>query len=139
MITISEEKLKNIGITLADSPQTSNDKILNKLNELEDIEITIEDLFNFILEQDKQLDKLENGTEVAICNETELITNNILSDTKIKNVSRHKVSKNKWEISIKDKEPLYITEDHSIIVYRDGELIECKASEILDSDYLVVM
>jgi hypothetical protein len=108
MIAISEEKLKNIGITLAGSPQTSNKKLLNKLNELEDIEITIEDLFNFILEQDKQLDKLENRTEVAICNETELITNNILSDTKIKNVSCHKVSKNKWEISIKDKEPLYL-------------------------------
>ena len=99
--------------------------------------MTIEELFELLFKEGNTVDRLQNGTEVVLSEKNEYLTPTINGNYKIKNVSRHKVSKNKWEISIKDKEPLYITEDHSIIVYRDGELIECKASEILATDYLV--
>ena len=104
---------------------------------LNGVKVTIEELYRLLFEEGNRVDKLNNGTEVVLSEKTEYLTPTINGNRKIKNVSRHKVSKNKWEIFIKDKEPLYITEDHSIIVYRDGELIECKASEILATDYLV--
>jgi hypothetical protein len=97
--------------------------------------IFIEDLFNSIL-KNGLLDKLENGTEVAIPN-FKLSTKTINGSSLIKNVSRHKVTKNQFKISIDGNDPLYVTSDHSIIVYRDGNLIECKPNEIKSSDFLI--
>lgn len=100
--------------------------------------MTIEELYELLFREGNIVDRLQNGTEVVLSEKNEYLTQTINGVSKIKNVSRHKVSKNKWGIYLKDKEPLYITEDHSIIVYRDGELIECKASEILATDCLVI-
>lgn len=97
---------------------------------------TIENLFNDII-NDGSIDVLFNGTEVAIPN-SKIITESINGKTLIKNVSRHKVSKGQYKISIRNKEPLKITEDHSIIVYRNGKIIECKPNEIKNTDYLIV-
>jgi hypothetical protein len=97
--------------------------------------IFIEDLFNNILKNGSS-DKLENGTEVAIPN-FKLSTKSISGSSLIKNVSRHKVTKNQFKISINGNDPLYVTRDHSIIVYRDGNLIECKPDEIKSSDFLI--
>ena len=105
---------------------------------LNGIKVTIEELYRLLFEEGNKVDRLQNGTEVVLSEKTEYLTPTINGNRKIKNVSRHKVSKNRWEILIKDKEPLYITEDHSIIVYRDGELIECKPNEILETDCLIV-
>lgn len=76
----------------------------------------------------------ENGHEILdIDNE---YTYGLNGKSKIKSVSRHKVSKDKWKISIDDKF-IEITGDHSVMVYRDGKIIECKPGEIKDSDYLL--
>ena len=56
--------------------------------------------------------------------------------TKIKSISRHKVNKDKWKISIDDKD-VEITSDHSIMIYRDGKIIECRAEDIRDTDMLL--
>ena len=95
---------------------------------------TIESIFNENLNSGK-LDKLENGTDVLILNKN-MITKSINGDTKIKNVSRHKVNKDKWKITINNNE-VEMTGDHSIMIYRDGQIIECKPSEIKKTDYLV--
>jgi hypothetical protein len=91
-----------------------------------------------LVQEGNQVDLLENGTEVVLSEKTNYLTDSINGLNKIKNVSRHKVTKDKWKIEIPDNDTLYITADHSIIVYRDGELIECKPYEILDTDYLVI-
>jgi len=53
-------------------------------------------------------------------------------------VYRHKVSKAKWEIEDEDGNIITITDDHSIMVERNGVLMEMKASEInIDTDYLI--
>ena len=96
---------------------------------------TIKDLFNDII-NNGSIDILFNGTEVAIPN-SKMITKSINGDTLIKNISRHKVSKGQYKISIKNKESLKITEDHSIMVYRDGKIIECKPNEIKLTDYII--
>jgi hypothetical protein len=99
--------------------------------------VSIKDLFNEIL-NDGSIDILQNGTEVAIAN-NKIETRSINGLTNIKNVSRHKVSKHQYKISIENKDSLKITEDHSIMVYRDGEVIECKPNEIKNTDYLIVV
>lgn len=98
---------------------------------------TIENLFDEIL-KNGSLDKLQNGTEVAIP-KFKIETHSINGSTLIKNVSRHKVSKGQYKISIKNKDPLYITEDHSIMVYRNNEIIECKPNEIKNSDFIITI
>lgn len=105
---------------------------------LNGITVTIEELFELLFKEGNTVDRLQNGTEIVLSEKNEYLTNAINGVSKIKNVSRHKVSKDKWEISVKGKESLYMTSDHSLIVYRDGELIECTPNEILKTDYLVI-
>ena len=110
----------------------------NNLITINGIKFTIEEIYNLLVQEGNQVDLLENGTEVVLSEKNSYLIDSINGLNKIKNVSRHKVTKDKWKIEIPDNDTLYITADHSIIVYRDGELIECKPYEILDTDYLVV-
>lgn len=97
--------------------------------------ITISDLFNIIKKDGNNIIMLNNGTEVAIP-KNKFITKSINGNTEIKNVSRHKVKKEKWMISINGKET-FLTKDHSIMIYRNGYIIECKPEEIKSGDYLI--
>ena len=54
----------------------------------------------------RSIDLLQNGTEVAIPNK-KIETKSINGTTNIKNVSRHKVSKHQYKISIKNKTGKY--------------------------------
>ena len=110
----------------------------NKKITINGIKFTIEEIYNLLVEEDNQVDLLKNGTEVVLSEKNNYLTESINGLNTIKNVSRHKVSKGKWSVEIPGKETLYMTEDHSLIVYRDGELVECKPSEVLKSDYLVI-
>ena len=53
-------------------------------------------------------------------------------------IYRHKVSKPKWKITDEHNNVIEITNDHSIMVERDGKLIEVKPENILDTDLLIV-
>ena len=98
---------------------------------------TIENVFNDFI-NDGNIEILQNGTEVVIPN-LKMETKSINGSTLIKNISRHKVSKGQYKISIQGKDSLKITEDHSIMIYRDGQVIECKPNEIKNSDYLITL
>ena len=98
---------------------------------------TIEDVFNDFI-NDGNIEILQNETEVVIPN-LKMETKSINGSTLIKNISRHKVSKGQYKISIQGKDSLKITEDHSIMIYRDGQVIECKPNEIKNSDYLITL
>lgn len=99
--------------------------------------LSIEEAFNIIAENG-QIDKLENETEIASPTKDTFITKSLAGMDLVKNVSRHKVDKEIFSISIPGKDELKITEDHSIIVFRDGELVECKPSEIREGDKFIV-
>lgn len=77
----------------------------------------------------------EHGHEILNINNEYTYTLN--GKSKIKSVSRHKVSKDKWKIIVDDKN-VEITGDHSIMVYRDGNVIECKPEDIKETDMLLV-
>lgn len=57
----------------------------------------------------------------------------------IKYISKHVVKKKKWRVTSKDGNSVEVTNDHSMMVMRDGQLIEVKPEEINpETDKLVV-
>lgn len=54
-------------------------------------------------------------------------------------IIRHKVTKPKWKIKTKSGKEIYITNDHSMIVFRDGIKNEVKPCEILKSDKILTI
>lgn len=100
--------------------------------------ISVEELYNLLMfEKAIQIDELENGTEVLLLNDKDVKSESINGLTNIKNISRHKVTKDKWKVSVGDK-TIYTTCDHSIMVYRDGTILEVRPEDIKESDCLIV-
>ena len=109
------------------------DLTINKIDK-----ISVEELYKLLmLEKDIQIDELENGTEVLVLNNKDVKSESINGLTNIKNISRHKVTKDRWKISVKDK-VIQTTGDHSIMVYRDGNVVEVRPEDIRQTDYLIV-
>ena len=52
---------------------------------------------------------------------------------------RNKVYKPKWRLKTKDGKEIVVTNDHSMIVFRDGEKLEVKPYEILPSDKVLII
>ena len=94
---------------------------------------SIGELFDKYYEINEPIIK-ENGTEIL--NVDNEYTYGLNGKSKIKYVSRHKVNKDKWKITIDNKD-VEITNDHSIMIYRDGKLIEVKAQDIKPTDMLL--
>lgn len=77
----------------------------------------------------------------------------VLTDDKILNYSdsgnvyyantrriiRHKVTKSKWKLKTKSGKEIIVTNDHSMIVFRNGIKTEVKPSEILKSDKILTI
>lgn len=57
--------------------------------------------------------------------------------SKVKNIIRHKVSKKRYKIKADGKE-LIVTEDHSLIVFRNGVKMEVKPYEVLKTDKVLI-
>jgi DNA polymerase elongation subunit (family B) len=55
----------------------------------------------------------------------------------VKRIIKHKVSKSKWKLKTKSGEEIIVTNDHSMIVFRDGKKLELKPSEILKTDKIL--
>lgn len=109
------------------------DLTINKIDK-----ISVEELYNLLMfEKAIQIDELENGTEVLVLNDKDVKSESINGLTNIKNISRHKVTKDKWKVSVGDK-TIYTTCDHSIMVYRDGTILEVRPEDIKESDCLIV-
>lgn len=58
--------------------------------------------------------------------------------SKVKNIIRHKTSKKKWKLKANGKE-IILTEDHSLIVFRDNKKVKVKPSEILINDKILIV
>ena len=109
------------------------DLTINKIDK-----ISVEELYNLLMfEKAIQIDELENGTEVLVLNDKDVKSESINGLTNIKNISRHKVTKDKWKVSVGDK-TIYTTCDHSVMVYRNGNVIEVRPEDIKESDCLIV-
>lgn len=54
-------------------------------------------------------------------------------------IMRHKVSKPKWKLRTKSGKEIIVTEDHSLIVFRNGKKTEVKPKDILKTDKILVI
>jgi DNA polymerase elongation subunit (family B) len=57
----------------------------------------------------------------------------------VKRIIRHKVTKEKWKLKTKSGKEVIVTNDHSMIVFRDGLKIEIKPRDILKSDKILAI
>lgn len=99
--------------------------------------VTIEQLYS--LGRDDMGSTL-SGHESVSCNYKILNIDNKFNKYygDVKRVIRHKVTKPKWRIVDEFENEVIVTNDHSVMVYRNNELIKIKASEIdINSDKLV--
>jgi len=55
----------------------------------------------------------------------------------IKRIIRHKVSKSKWKLKTKSGKEIIVTNDHSMIVFRNNIKLEVKPSQILKTDKIL--
>jgi DNA polymerase elongation subunit (family B) len=55
----------------------------------------------------------------------------------VKRIIRHKVSKLKWKLKTKSGKEIIVTNDHSMIVFRNNIKLEVKPSEILKTDKIL--
>ena len=99
-------------------------------------ELSIEDLFR------RCDNKWEDGTK-EYASDDELMVMTYDDDISqpyfghINYIYRHKVSKDLYEIEDELGNVITVTEDHSVMVERDGRLVELKPMKILDTDILV--
>lgn len=112
----------------SDTDSTSFDTILKTSNG----ECTIEDLFNESLKENGIKNITNNGHEIVKCNDDVLnwTKEKGLNFVPIKWIMRHKVSKPMFKITTKSGKTITVTEDHSCIVFRNGEQIAIKAKDI---------
>jgi len=100
--------------------------------------MTIEDLYN--------IGKSDMGTTVS-GHESVSCQHNVLNWSEdrglyyapVKRVIRHKVSKKKWRLKTFSGAEVIVTNDHSLIVFRDGIKTEVKPSEVKLTDQILVV
>lgn len=97
---------------------------------------TIEELFNECLEHSSIGEK-----EYGVWNEASVLGFNSYEmepvAAKINYVMRHKTKKKLYRITTENGKQVTVTEDHSIMVDRDGALIECKPTDIQREDGII--
>lgn len=101
---------------------------------------TIEDFYN---------ENVQNGSagETLTGHESVYTPIRVLNYTKerglyyadVKRIIRHTVTKDKWCLKTKSGKEVFVTNDHSMIVFRDGEQIEVKPADILSTDLVLTI
>lgn len=98
---------------------------------------TIEQMFNE--NYNNNLFYTHKGHELVSTSDKVLNWDNNLYYGDVKYIMRHKVSKPKWKLRTKDGHEIVVTNDHSMIVFRDGEKLEVKPHEILLTDKILIV
>lgn len=103
-------------------------------------DVTIEQYFLNNIRNSK-IEISQSGNEILSLN----IDSRVLNWSKTKGlyfaevdkIIRHKVSKKKYKLITKSKKEVIITEDHSMIVFRDGKQLEIKPRDVLYTDKIL--
>ncbi len=102
-------------------------------------EKTIEQLF---LENENNNKKVtQKGHELVDVND-KILNYNTDGELEYQNaryIMRHKVKKAKWRLKTTTGKEIFVTNDHSMIVFRDGKKLEVKPYEILKTDKILVV
>lgn len=104
----------------------------------DDGEITIEELFNQCLDH-----CIVGAKEYGTQSFAKVVGFNSYEDeprmSEISYVMRHKTKKKIYKIELQNGKEVKVTEDHSIMVDRDGFLLEVAPTEILDTDLIICL
>ncbi|MBC8548997.1 MAG: hypothetical protein H8D23_05040 [Candidatus Brocadiales bacterium] len=102
-------------------------------------ELTVEELFN----RGTRYWSEDNSKEYSANDELKVLTFDPVKDEayygNINYIYRHKVSKEQWEIEDEAGNTIRVTGDHSIMIERDGQLMDVKPRDMLDTDVLIVV
>lgn len=154
MILIHKGKKKNMDINDIKSITPINDQLVKLVygdtdsvvantsititNGKETKDIRVDDFFNLlntgVIQKTQFGHEMIDGGQWRIKN----LVGGKLTDSPIKRIIRHKVNKKIYRITSSDGKSVECTGDHSIIVMRDGKLIEAKPCDIKKTDKLVV-
>jgi len=101
-------------------------------------EISVKDLYN---EGVEDMGSTLNGHESVSCKTGVLnwSKEKELYYVPVARVIRHKVSKKKWKLKTKSGKEIIVTNDHSMIVFRDGIQLEIKPSNISYTDKILTI
>ena len=99
--------------------------------------LTIEDLYNRYINNDAGVTMM--GHESVSCDCKILNWDKKLYFGTPKRIIRHKVTKPKWRLKTTDGKEIFVTNDHSMIVFRDGKKIEVKPKDILKTDKILII
>lgn len=121
-------------VHMGDTDSVISTSTVNVENEIK----TIEQFFNEC--QDIKIDP-STGKEYAFTNKTVLgydRANSCFRQYPVKFLYRHKVNKKLYKITTQSGKTVTVTEDHSIMVERNGELIEVKPNEIVKNSDIAI-
>lgn len=97
---------------------------------------TIEQLFHMCnIKYSKDNKEYGSDNNIKILN-FDIKTNNVEFNN-FNYIYRHKTNKSKWKLITESGKEIITTDDHSMMVERDGKLIEVKPSEIIISDVVL--
>lgn len=102
--------------------------------------ISVEDFYNRNIINGSAGETLK-GHESVKTNETVLNYSKEkgLYFTPVKRIIRHKVTKDKWKLKTKLGKEIIITNDHSLVVFRNGIQIEVKPKDVLKTDKILII
>ena len=99
-------------------------------------EITIEQLYKECVEH-----CISNGKEYGLWSQAKVVGFNSYEMGPIVNpveyVMRHKTKKKLYRITTENGKQVTVTEDHSLMIDRDGYLVEVKPTELLEGDNII--
>lgn len=99
--------------------------------------ITIEDFYN---------ENIDNIDDVVMSGHESVLTDDMVLNWsnknkiyygKVKRIIKHKVSKPKWKLKTSDGKEVICTNDHSLVIFRDGKELHIKPSEVQKGDKVV--
>jgi hypothetical protein len=129
-ISVTKKILRPLTV-YGDTDSVFSDTLVRIKNSSGLLTYRIDDLFNFY-SISNEVTKDDRGNEI-ILNPGIQTLNYIGKDlvySPIKRIIRHKVTKAKWKLKTKSGKEIIVTNDHSLTVFRNGEKIHLKASEI---------
>jgi DNA polymerase elongation subunit (family B) len=122
-------------VIYGDTDSCNFDTIINT----EQGDITIEKLYEKNIINGSAGNTLK-GHESVLCTDKILNYNDKeLYYANVKRIIRHKVTKEKWKLKTKSGKEILVTNDHSMIVFRNNKKIEIKPKDILKSDKILII
>lgn len=100
-------------------------------------QVTIADFYNIVQSKERLLPSGTQVKEVGGCTTPSVGSDLSITESPLLYVAKHKVKKKAYRIKANGREVI-VTEDHSVMVVRDGVLVDVKPADIKKGDSIVI-